>query len=103
MYVCHCMCIKVRSSPYRRIFLLGIAHPVLGPPFRYKEMTLRRGRVCEGRRHVALSNIFVKVFVLKDFYKILLDYCMNSWVCNYSKRVMIRFLRTVIECFIFIF
>ena len=27
------------SSPCRRIFLLGIAHPVMGPPFKYEECT----------------------------------------------------------------
>ena len=42
MYVCHCMCIKVGSSPCMRISLLGVAHPVVGPPFRYKECTGRR-------------------------------------------------------------
>ena len=40
-----------------------------GTPFQvqgvYKEMTLRRGRDCEGSRHVALSNILVKVFCIK--------------------------------------
>ena len=39
------------SSHYRRIFLLGIAHSVVGPLFQvqgvYKEMALRRGRDCE--------------------------------------------------------
>ena len=29
----------LQSSPYRKNFLLGIAHPVVGPPFRYKECT----------------------------------------------------------------
>ena len=42
-----------------RIFLLGIAHPVIGPPFQvqrvYRETALRRGRDCEGGRHVALT------------------------------------------------
>ena len=34
---------------------------------------------------MALSNIFVKFFLYKkNFYKILLDYCINSWVCNYG-------------------
>ena len=33
----------MESSTCRRIFLLGIAHPVVGPPFRYKG--------CTGRRH----------------------------------------------------
>ena len=50
----------VGSSPCKRIFLLGIAHPVVGPPFKYRETMLLRGHDCEGGRHVALSNIFVK-------------------------------------------
>ena len=33
---------EVGSSPYRRIFLLDIAHPVMGPPFRYRGCTRRR-------------------------------------------------------------
>ena len=47
------------------ISVQGITHPVVRPPFRYGETTLRRGRDCEGGRHVALSNIFVKVFCIK--------------------------------------
>ena len=31
----HCMCILVGSSPGTKYSLLGIAHPVVGPPFRY--------------------------------------------------------------------
>ena len=31
------------------------------------------------------------------------DYCLNSRVCNYGKRVMIELLRTVVKHFIFIF
>ena len=35
---------------------------------------------------MALSNIFVKVFCIKEFYKKnLLDYCINSRVCNYGR------------------
>ena len=69
----------------------------------YKETMLRRGRDCEGGRHVALSNIFVNVFCIKGFFKILLDYCINSRVCNYGKRVVIGPLRIVIIHFLFIF
>ena len=61
------------SSPCRRIFLLGIAHLVVGPPFRYRgvqETTLRRGCDYEEGRCVAfilpLSNIFVKIFCIKE-------------------------------------
>ena len=44
---------------------------------------------------MALSNIFCKkCFVYKDFYKILLDYCINSRVCNYCTRAVIGPLRT---------
>ena len=42
MYVCHYMCILGGSSPCRRISLLGIAYPVVGPPFMYRECTGRR-------------------------------------------------------------
>ena len=38
---------------------------------------------------MALSNIFVKVFCIKGFYKIILGYCINSRVCNYGKRAVI--------------
>ena len=57
--VFHYMCTWVGSSPYRNISLLGIAHPVTGPPFQvqgvYKETTLRRGHDCEEGQHVALT------------------------------------------------
>ena len=33
----------VGSSPCRKIFLLSIAHPIVGPPFRYKKCMGRRG------------------------------------------------------------
>ena len=33
---------EVGSSPCMRIFLLDIAHPVVGPPFRYRRCTRRR-------------------------------------------------------------
>ena len=52
-----------------------------------------------------LSNIFVvknilyKRIVTKFFW----DYCLNSRVYNYGKRVMIGLLWTVIKRFIFIF
>ena len=41
-YVRHFMCISARNSHCRRIFLLGIAHPVMGPPFKYMGCTGRR-------------------------------------------------------------
>ena len=75
------------GSPCRRIFLLGIAHPVVGPPFQvqgvYKEATLRRGRDYEEGRCVALilplSNIFVKNILYKRIVtKFFWDYCLNS-------------------------
>ena len=46
-----------------------------------------------------VKSILCKLIVIKFF----LDYCLNSQVCNYGKRVVIGFLRTVIKCFIFIF
>ena len=70
---------------------------------------LRRGRDYEEGRCVALillfSNIFVKKIIL---YKIIVtkffwDYCLNSRVCNYGKKVIIGLLQTVIKRFIFIF
>ena len=51
--VLHSMCIKAGSSPYRRFFLLGIAHLVVGPPFRY--------RACTGRRRSDETVIMEKV------------------------------------------
>ena len=52
-----------------------------------------------------LSNIFVKknIFYKKIVTKFFWDYCINSRVCNYGKRVVIGLLRTVIKRFIFIF
>ena len=55
------MCTYVRSSPCKRHSLLGIAHPVVGPPFQvqgvYKETMLQRGRDCQEGRLVALVLI----------------------------------------------
>ena len=62
-----------------RIFLLGIAHPFVGPPFQvqgvYKETALRRGRDCEEGQHVALT-IYKKV--------------------SYVKRIVIKFFSTIV-------
>ena len=52
-YVRYFMCIYAGSSPCRRIFLLGIAHPVMGPPFSYKG--------CTGRRRSDEAVIVMKV------------------------------------------
>ena len=46
-----------------------------------------------------VKRILYKIIVIKFFW----DYCINSRVCNYGKRVVIGLLRNVIECFIFIF
>ena len=46
-----------------------------------------------------VKSILYKRIVIKFF----LDYCINSWVCNYGNRVVIGLLRTVIKHFIFIF
>ena len=71
MYAIACAFLK-GSSPCRRIFLLGIAHPVVGPPFQvqgvYRETVLRRGHVYEEGRLVAL--IYVKRIVIKFFWTI---------------------------------
>ena len=54
-------------------FFTGHCSPGLGTSFQvqgvYGETTLLRGRNCEGGQHVTLSNIFVKVFCIKEFYK----------------------------------
>ena len=44
-------------------------------------------------------NILYKIIVTKFFW----EYCLNSRVCNYGKRVLIGLLRTVIKRFIFMF
>ena len=46
-----------------------------------------------------LKSILYKRIVVKFFW----DYCINSRVCMYGKRVVIGLLRTIIKCFIFIF
>ena len=46
-----------------------------------------------------VKNILYKRIVIEFFW----DYCINSHVCNYSNRVVIELLQTVIKCFIFIF
>ena len=46
-----------------------------------------------------LKSILYKRIVIKFFW----DYYINSRVCNYGKRVVIRLLRTIINRFIFIF
>ena len=51
-----------------------------------------------------LGISFVKSILYKRIVtKFVWDYCLNSWVCNYGKRVVIRFLRIVIKGLIFIF
>ena len=46
-----------------------------------------------------VKSVLYKRIVTKFFW----DYWLNSRICNYGKRVVIRLLRTVIKCFIFIF
>ena len=41
-YACHCMCIQAGGSPCRKNFLLGIAHPLVGPPFKYERYKRKR-------------------------------------------------------------
>ena len=51
-----------------------------------------------------LDITFVKSILYKRILtKFFWDYCLNSRVCNYSKKTVIGLLRTVIKCFIFIF
>ena len=53
---------------------------------------------------MALNNLCKKSILYKRIViKLFLDYCLNSRVCNYGKRDVIGFLRTVIKYFIFIF
>ena len=74
----------------------------------YRETASRRGRDYEEGQCVVLilplSNIFVKNIlyerIVENFFW---DYCINSQVCNYGKRVVIRLLSNVIKHFIFIF
>ena len=46
-----------------------------------------------------VKSILYKRIVTKFFW----DYCLDSRVCNYGKRVVIELLWTVIKRFIFIF
>ena len=46
-----------------------------------------------------VQSILYKRIVIKLFW----DYFLNSQVCNYGKRAVIGFLRTVIRCFILTF
>ena len=51
-----------------------------------------------------LDITFLKsILYERNVTKLFWDYCLNSRVCNYGKRVVIGLLRTVIKCFIFIF
>ena len=76
------------SSPSRKTSLLGIAHPFVGLPFRYRE--------CTERRHLDEAVIvkeadmwpcvtFCKSVLYKRiFINFFLDYYINSRVCNYG-------------------
>ena len=51
-----------------------------------------------------LDIFFVKIILYKRIVtKFFCDYCLNSRVCDYGKRVVIGLLRTLIKHFIFIF
>ena len=55
------------SNPCRRLSLLGFAHPVVGPPSRYRTGTREDGAPCheyEEGRVVALRRIFVKYIII---------------------------------------
>ena len=63
LYVCHCMCIEVESNHFRRIYLLGIAHPVMGKYFQVLEVHRELRQVqefsYEKGRIMAYSSIFL--------------------------------------------
>ena len=69
---CHDMCTLVGSNPYRRLSLLGIAHPIEGSLFQvqgvYRRTALTRGRVLEESRIVALVFIFITCIKTLNFY-----------------------------------
>ena len=71
-YIRHFICIYVISNPYRKIFLLVIVYPVVGPLFPvqglYRETTLRRGRDYEEGQIVTL--MYVKRIIIKFFWTI---------------------------------
>ena len=46
-----------------------------------------------------VKSILYTRIVIKFFW----DYCINSRVCNYSKRAVIGLLQVLIKCFTFIF
>ena len=46
-----------------------------------------------------VESMLYKRIVTKFFW----DYCINSPVCNYGKRVVIELLQTIIKCFILVF
>ena len=46
-----------------------------------------------------VKSILYKRIVIKLFW----NYCLNSRLYNYGKRVMIGLLQTVVKCFNFIF
>ena len=46
-----------------------------------------------------VKSILYKRIATKFFW----DYCLNSRVCNYDKKIVIELLRAVIKRFIFIF
>ena len=50
-----------------------------------------------------LSISFINILYQRIVTKFFWDYCLNSWVCNYGKMVVIGLLQTVVKHFIFIF
>ena len=48
---------------------------------------------------MALILLLYKIITIKFFW----DYCLNSRVYNYGKKVVIGLLRAIIKCFTFIF
>ena len=66
------------NSPCRRISLLGIVHPVVGPPFRYgecigrqrsDEAVIMKEVVC-GLDITFVKSILYKIIIIKFFWTI---------------------------------
>ena len=82
------------SSLCRKYSLLGVTHPIwenISGVGCTPWTTLIRGRNCEEGQHVALINLFIKLW--------------NNLVpvCNNGKRVVIELLRTVLNVISHIF
>ena len=93
----------MRSSPCRNYSLLGISHPIVGPPFRYKECTERRGS--DEAVIMKEADVWPWYYFCKNYFviKLFWDYCLKSRVCNYGKRAVIRLLRAELSVLLLYF